>query len=207
MASCIIHLAVAKELEKKLNITNKNDYYLGSIAPDLAKFVDEDRAISHFLNDREKDIPFIQRFIDKYSNYKSNDFDLGYIIHLYTDKYWKKDFIDSVISNNSVRLLDGTIINMIDKDMNNIIYSDYTNLNIQLIDEYELGLSLFYEEFKKPKTSIDEIPTDKLYILLNEIGVLIENTEEKKAIIFDYDLTKKFISDTVDKIYSKLIND
>lgn len=37
MASAIIHLAVAKELEKYLNVKNKYDYYLGTIAPDLAK--------------------------------------------------------------------------------------------------------------------------------------------------------------------------
>ena len=29
MASAVIHLAVAKELEKYLNIKNKKDYYLG----------------------------------------------------------------------------------------------------------------------------------------------------------------------------------
>ena len=37
MASSVIHLAVAKELEKHFNIKNKYDYYLGSIAPDLSK--------------------------------------------------------------------------------------------------------------------------------------------------------------------------
>lgn len=37
MASSVIHLAIAKELEKYFNIKNKYDYYLGSIAPDLSK--------------------------------------------------------------------------------------------------------------------------------------------------------------------------
>ena len=37
MASAVIHLAIAKELEKYLNIENKKDYYLGAIAPDLSK--------------------------------------------------------------------------------------------------------------------------------------------------------------------------
>ena len=35
MASTIIHLAVAKELEKRRHaVKNTYDYYLGSIAPD-----------------------------------------------------------------------------------------------------------------------------------------------------------------------------
>ena len=37
MASAVIHLAVAKELEKHLKIKDRKDYYLGSIAPDIAK--------------------------------------------------------------------------------------------------------------------------------------------------------------------------
>ena len=32
MATTIIHLAIAKELEKDLNIKYKKDYYLGTIA-------------------------------------------------------------------------------------------------------------------------------------------------------------------------------
>ena len=37
MASSVIHLAIAKKLKKCLNVKNSYDYYLGAIAPDLAK--------------------------------------------------------------------------------------------------------------------------------------------------------------------------
>ena len=49
MASAVIHLAVAKELEKSLNIKYKKDYYLGAIAPDLAKQIGETKDKSHFI--------------------------------------------------------------------------------------------------------------------------------------------------------------
>ena len=44
MASAIIHLAVAKTLEKYLDIENKKDYYLGSIAPDISKQIGENNS-------------------------------------------------------------------------------------------------------------------------------------------------------------------
>ena len=37
MASSIIHIAVAKEVAKKIKIKRKKDYYLGAIAPDISK--------------------------------------------------------------------------------------------------------------------------------------------------------------------------
>lgn len=48
MASAIIHLAVAKVLKPYFNITNENDYYLGSIAPDIAKQIGQKKDKSHF---------------------------------------------------------------------------------------------------------------------------------------------------------------
>ena len=48
MASAMIHIAVAKLLENELNIKNKKDYYLGSIAPDISKQIGLEKYISHF---------------------------------------------------------------------------------------------------------------------------------------------------------------
>ncbi len=42
MASSIIHMAVANELNKKLNRDNKS-ILIGSIAPDIAKLIGEDK--------------------------------------------------------------------------------------------------------------------------------------------------------------------
>ena len=88
MASAVIHLAVAKELEKNLNIKYKKDYYLGAIAPDLAKQIGETKDKSHFIINSPQDIPNINLFVNKYKKFKKNDFELGYFIHLYTDKLW-----------------------------------------------------------------------------------------------------------------------
>lgn len=208
MASAIIHLAVAKELEKTLKIKNKYDYYLGSIAPDLAKQIGETKEKSHFLkNSYQENVPNIDLFKNKYPKFKNNDFDLGYFIHLYTDKIWFEKFMNSILYNSSIKLLDGTILKVSNQEeIEKLIYSDYTNLNIQLIDEYNMDLSIFYEDFKVPKTSLEEIPIDKLDFLINKMGILIENSKEDKLYTFDIYSIKNFIKDTVTEIENELNN-
>ena len=111
MASTIIHLAVAKEVQKSLSIDNTYDYYLGSIAPDLSKQIGSSKYESHFLkNSYKDDIPNIELFVKRYPNFKDNSFDLGYFVHLYTDKMWFEDFIEGITFNNTIKLLDGTFL-------------------------------------------------------------------------------------------------
>ena len=185
MASALIHLAVAKKLTENINIKNRKDYYLGSIAPDLSKQIGLNKMSSHFLIHTKEDVPNTEMFINKYPNFMNNEFELGYFIHLYTDKLWFDGFLNNFICNNSIKLLDGTIIETTKEEMQNMIYSDYTNMNIQLIDKYDMDLSLFYEEFQEPKTEINEIPTNNLDILINKMGILISNSQEEKAYTID----------------------
>ena len=206
MASAIIHLAVAKELEKYLNIKNKYDYYLGTIAPDLAKQINRTKHESHFIYNTRENIPNIKKFTDKYKYFYKNDFELGYYIHLYTDKIWFNEFINSLAYHTSVKLLDGTIINTTEKEISKMIYQDYTSLNIQIIDYYNLELSLFYEDFKIPKSTLDEIPLDKLNILIDKMGIIIENSKQEKNYIFDINSINSFIEKTVQTIKKELKN-
>ncbi len=204
MASAVIHLAVAKELEKKLNIKNKKDYYLGTIAPDISKHIGKSKKESHFLYNTKDDVPNIELFATKYKDFKTNDFTLGYFIHLYTDKIWVDEFIDKLNYGNAIKLLDGTIINTTVEEIKNLVYQDYTNLNIQLIDEYTLDLSLFYDDFIIPDTTLDEIPVDKLDILIDQMGLIIENSTKKKSYLFDITTIKDFINNCTNQITEKL---
>ena len=71
MASALIHLAVAKEFERRTNrVSNQYDYYLGSIAPDLAKQIGISREDSHFAKNSYKvDVPNLKLFEFKYPNF------------------------------------------------------------------------------------------------------------------------------------------
>lgn len=204
MASTVIHLAVAKVLEPYFDIKNRKDYYLGSIAPDIAKQIGRTKQESHFLYEEKDDVPNIKMFTNKYPNFYKNDFDLGYYIHLFTDKLWFDKFLNTLVQSNSIRLIDGTIVNVPPEELPQLIYSDYTNLNVKVIEEYNMDLSLFYEEFEKPKTSIDEVPIEQLNILIDKMGIIIENSTNEKNYIFDIYLIKEFIETTKERILKEI---
>lgn len=204
MASAIIHLAVAKVLEPYLNIKNRKDYYLGSIAPDIAKQIGRTKQGSHFLYDEKEDVPNIKMFTNKYKEFYKKDFDLGYYIHLFTDKLWFDKFLSTLVQSNSIRLIDGTIVNIPPEELQQLIYSDYTNLNIKVIEEYNMDLSLFYEEFQIPNTEITEIPIEKLNILIDKMGIIIENSKQEKNYLFDIYLIKEFIEEAKTRILQEI---
>ena len=194
MASAVIHLCVAKEINKYLKM-DENYLLLGSIAPDISKQIGETKEISHFLDHtNEDDIPNIDRFLSKYKSELNTPFEMGYFIHLLTDKYWFRDYVYKFIERYTQDQVKKKITYTAIKDL---IYNDYTNLNITLIDKYNLGLDLFYNEIPLPKSKIMEIPVDKLDILIDKMGIIIEESKEEKTFIFDSTDIEEFIKNTV----------
>jgi hypothetical protein len=194
MASAVIHLCVAKEVNKYLKMDEK-EILLGSIAPDISKQVGETKEISHFLDHtNEDDIPNIDRFLAKYRKDLNKPFEMGYFIHLLTDKYWFRDYIyqyiDRYTRDTNKRKITYTAL----KD---IIYNDYTNINVDLIDKYGLGLDLFSNEWDLPESSITEIPMDQLDLLIEKMGQIIASSTEEKTFIFDTKDIEIFIDNTV----------
>ncbi len=194
MASAIIHLCVAKEVNKVLGMDEKL-LFLGTIAPDLSKQIGQTKEISHFLDHSNEDnIPNIDRFLNKYKDELVKPFEMGYFIHLLTDKYWFRDYIYNYIERYAI---ESGRKDITESALVRLIYDDYTNINIDLIDKYGLSLELFYEEFKYPTSKIIEIPMDKLPIIVEKMGIIIEESKQEKTFIFDtYDIVK-FIDETV----------
>ena len=206
MASAIIHICIAKKVNEILK-RNEKELFLGSIAPDISKQIGESKTKSHFLTDREgRDIPNLQLFLEKYKDtLKDNDFNLGYYCHLYADMMWFGLFFNSYLSLDQTELKynNGEIIKKDKETLIKILYNDYTNLNVTLIDKYDLDLSLFYEEGPIINSEIDEIPIDKLQIIIDKMGIIIENSKERATIVFDPTLIYEFI----DKTANDFIND
>ena len=211
MASTIMHMAVADQLYKKIkdkiNI-NYYEYMLGSISPDISAIINEPKLKSHFL-DSNNGIPNIEKFLKKYKKNLSNSFTLGYFIHLYTDKLFYKDyyplFIEDKFFTSIIKCLDGTTIKVRPEDKRKMLYNDYTNLNKQLIEEYNLNLEILYNEFIIPDTTITEIPIHKLNLLIDNAGIIIQNISIEKEYIIDITSIKSFIDDCIEEIYSYLI--
>lgn len=203
MASAVIHLAVANEINKKLN-RDKSQLLIGAIAPDISKFIGEDKTKSHFLKELDSNIPDIESFLNKYKNSLTDDFVMGYFIHLYTDYLWFKYFVTEFYDKPMITKLDGTVVKCSGNMLSLYVYNDYTNLNIKLIDRYNMDLKIFYNQLPKLSNIIEEIPMDKMGLLLSQMGIIIENSKEKKDYIFNIENIEKFIATSVELILGKI---
>lgn len=203
MASSMIHICVAKEINKYLKRDEKK-ILIGTIAPDISKHVNQTKQYSHFLDNAQDDVPNIDKFLNKYKNNLTDDFVMGYYIHLYTDYLWFKYFIPNFIKKDFIYTLDGEKSALTSDKKIEYIYNDYTNLNIKLIDEYNLDLSIFYEDIPSFKEIIQEIPMNKIQIIIDKVGLIIKNSRERKAYIFDIDIINKFIEFAVSDILTNI---
>ncbi len=193
MASAVIHIAVAKEINKDLKMKEK-ELFLGAIAPDISKQLGESKIKSHFLLNDKSDLPILDNFLDKYQDNLNNPFIMGYYIHLFTDYLWFKYFVSEITNDNDyIKLLNENKITCSKEEISKLIYNDYTNLNILLIEEYNLDLSLFYEELEIPNIKFDEIPLNKLQVIVDQMGIIIANSKKEYTYSFNIDNIKQFI--------------
>lgn len=200
MASSVIHICVAKKINETLKL-NEQQFYLGSIAPDISKFIGEPREKTHFITELNSDVPNISLFLEKYKSYLNDPFVLGYFVHLYTDKIRFGEFISNKFQGTKIRLLDGTLLEVTEKQWTNLMYSDYTNVAMQLFDYYQPDLSIFYDAFERPNDIIKELHVDKLPIFMEKAGEFIMESKEEKTYIFDF----KDVIDFVDVCNNEIL--
>ena len=203
MASSLIHIAVANEINKTLH-KDSSKLLIGTIAPDMGKMIDNSKVKSHFSTEDEVNIPNLDKFLDKYKENLNDDFVLGYYIHLFTDYLWFKYFLDEIHNKDVIKKLDGSIFKCNDNMFGIYLYNDYTNLNISIIENYDLDLKIFYNEIPSIDNIIEEIPVDKLYLIVNEAGKIIENSKERKEMIINMNHIDRFIKLSTDLILSNL---
>ena len=103
-----------------------------------------------------------------------------------------------------IELKDGSIIDYDKELFQKYLYNDYTNLNIRLLDEYDMDLSLFSNPICLPQVKMDEIPVDRLQELLDSAGLIIENSKTQKAYLFDVSNVKEFITVSTDLICGEI---
>lgn len=202
MASAIIHICVAKKVNEYLKMHEK-ELFLGAIGPDISKQINQTKVKSHFLSSIP-DVPDINLFMHKYKNKIKTPFDYGYLIHLYTDKIWYLKLEKEIVDEEGRRLLDSNEVKDNSEFIRDLYYNDYTNMNIRLIDKYNLDLTLFYEDFEVPLTCIKEIPIKKLNILIDKMGIIIANSHNKKTKVLDYSNVVKFINESANEIIAFL---
>ena len=205
MASSMIHIAIASELNKKLN-RDKSKLFIGTISPDISKLIGQDKKITHFLTKEGSELPDLDYFLSKYKDKLYDDFVLGYYIHLYVDYLWFKYFLPKVFDEdkNMITKKDGTIVKCNGKMLLQYIYNDYTNLNTALADDYDLDFKIFYNEIPQIDNIIEEAPVDCLDLIVNTAGKIIEESKITKDMVFDMTDVKIFIDLCVDVIANNL---
>lgn len=195
MASRIMHLAVAKQLIDKLSIENKNAFYYGSLAPDLARYGQNNYDDSHFggRHQQLKGIDYV-RFINKYNNeILSNDFAKGYLVHLITDAIWLKKIQQVFIRNHHA----------IKQELYKVGYQDMAMYNPYLIEKFDIR-KLEYTEIV---TSIREICTNDFKGLISDLNNdILRNTYDLNALkVYPVEAVLEFIDESVNESM-KLLN-
>ena len=202
MASILIHLAVGKKVNEKLQ-KKEEEFLTGCIAPDLAKMVGLNRRDSHFQN--ENGDFELDRFINKYYDYMNNDYVLGYYVHLYTDYLWYKYFMPTYLDKDYVTKKDGTKVKLASENMAKLyLYNDYTNMRFNVINEYDLDLEFFHKNEYYSNSIIEEVPYDKMNVIIEETLRILNKNTINKTFLFDFEDLKQFIDVIVDYIIANL---
>lgn len=112
MATWLMHLRVAERVKEHLGEIDETAYYVGSIAPDSGRMVDNftylpPKDVSHWKRDG---VSYEQRFEDNadfFRKYGENERDiykrslfLGYYIHILVDTIYVRDIIHPFIEKN-----------------------------------------------------------------------------------------------------------
>jgi len=104
LANISVHIAVAQEWAKKHKVANLDDFVWGAVAPDILGKT-QGSHITHYctkvFND-DMDLTYLkERYdnrvnIDNYLNSVNvnSDYELGYLLHLVTDKFYYSNFLN-----------------------------------------------------------------------------------------------------------------
>lgn len=180
MPSGGIHLCVGKRVADILNIKKSMIFYVGVVSADSWRNSSSTKIGTHFLSSVDSLDYNYDLFYKKYLNYIDNEFVVGYLIHLITDKYWySNDFITSniledqyvdlkracsiLINNYSIPRLElpSNLFNPISElDSSGIIYTiDYLN-GVNYVsgntDKFDIDELIYYIE-KTSSYVVDEI--------------------------------------------------
>lgn len=146
MPSWSIHLALAKEISKKLNI-NDEAFVYGNLIPDVDKGTSISRYNAHYYSD----LPFpscpkenmidINSFMCDYKVNINNPLILGYYCHLLTDNFynnvvyskcWVQDSDNNIVG---IKLKNGKVIYIDSEDKKNI-KKHYKHRDFELYGKY-----------------------------------------------------------------------
>lgn len=218
MPGYVIHLAMAKRIIEKKNITDErfiNNFLIGSIAPDAVK--KEEKVLSHFwAEDELKKLvrkPDLDNFITKHCNYTEDAYWYGYYCHLLLDyefvtNYWKKHFRffnDSMEEEwrfdyvTKVLVVETGITYQRDEFFSSVYYyGDYTRMNPYIMKKYNIIIPTLDKNLGDAGTLGDTL--DELSRMISFLHLENNKTVMEKPVVFNL----SEIEDLIEKSSEKL---
>lgn len=170
MGSRIMHYCITARLADELKIQD-DQFLLGGIAPDVHKNMNTPKAISHFVKTSHDGQIFADYagFYDKYLEFMSEPFYLGYYYHLLSDVIWVEE-----IYKKKIKWLPQPE----KKEAQLKYYRDFWRLNGKLIDYY----SIEYKLLDVNPVEIEEIDYRHLPDLIKDLEADFERKDEAKEL-------------------------
>ena len=195
MASSLLHIAIAKEINKELKV-NESKLFKGSIAPDLAKILGQKKFVSHFTNNKITDIADIDLFVKRYPNFLDNAFLLGYFIHLISDNIWFNEIMKKHQPNSrTIHLANGQVVGF--PECMQLVYNDYDSLNPYLIKKYDININSVNG---KTDVVMTEVDLSKFELLATEVINRIITSKETTLNVFTKEEIDEYINETKKRI-------
>ena len=195
MGSAVMHLCVGKKIAQKLNNSDRKEFLIGNLAPDLSKITNQSKYISHFLrkiniNGVEQEVPDFDKFLMKYRNRLNEPFIQGYLCHLIADDIWFRDYIPNhvlAITEEKDQILLRDIDDYIPYDnFKKMMYSDYSKLNDYLFDMYKIDLKKF-DDMNIENPNMEEFEFEEIHRLIEQISYYLEYSSENIEKVDDAD--------------------
>lgn len=180
MPSLSAHFACANILVEKLNISNKEEFFRGTIYPDLMKN-------SHFKIQSKNGIflvPSITKFLQK-NAYQLTDFEKGYLVHLLLDKYYLENFAYKF---------------GIEPFINGTVYNDYSLLSVKLLNDFNVDTTYAFNIIMSFDDTIDK---NKLISMSSFLNLEDKHNDTK---IINYNEFNSFITNISDTIYLEVLD-
>ena len=195
MPSSNIHLKVAYELNKRLNI-NSIDFIVGNIAPDAVNingFAPREERWPAHLRDKDLDtwIENAKTFYKQNEGKIDNNFLLGYTSHLLTDVLHDK----YLYMNQKEQILKDTKCNI--EDAHDILREDMNNYSFK--EFYEIKDSLLEYENRYEILNIDKEKLNKW------IRIVVNIYRENKVSKYQKDEDIEFLIEKIENILKQLL--
>ncbi|MCR2806914.1 hypothetical protein [Paenibacillus soyae] len=168
MGSRIMHYCITSKINARLKL-DEAPFLLGGLAPDLNKYMNQQKSISHFAKYDANGVIYTDynAFFDKYLINRQSPFHIGYYFHLISDEVWLRDIYFKKIKYLPTEEK---------KEAQQKYYRDFWRLNGKLIDHYSIALKQFLVE----PVDIDEVDYSYLPELIHDLSRDFERMNEAK---------------------------